>query len=328
MPRRARPTHCALPRSPRCAAALSLLLALFAWGCQGEEDATPNRLPLSGEDTEADTDGALDTTVDPDAVVSACDCLKVGDWYRFDTLAVTALDGQKRHPIVSVLNALWEADIARQELNVLFEVTALDDASVTFRAVNAARLNDDLTQTCLLPYTAVEMVFARQGCALAMTESSSLNIYAGSQSIPKNCGPSLAVPHTIPVYNVKLTMNLSATCDAITDGVVAQAALSELELGSICTCSTAPDQSAEWCCANHDPNNPDPNCPAVSADYQDPNGRCNGCGETFNNLLDLLKQFGALPFKCVAPDGSKAVCLDAKFAGARVPLAPASCVTP
>lgn len=309
-------------------ALLSLVLACCcATACSNELDSTANLFPLNtSADTSVidDTQATTSADADPDAP-DACDCLQVGQWFRFDTLAVAALDDQKRHPIINVLNALWAADIAHLELNVWMEVAAVDGNQVTLRAVNAARLNADISQACLLPYTAIEMVFERQGCAMTMPTAASLNIYAGSESIPKNCGPTLGVKHTIPVSNVQITMNLAEECTKFTDGFVDNAALSETELGNICTCSTSPDQYAEACCANHDPANPDPNCPAVDPAYADPKGRCNGCGEKFNNLFDLLDQFGALSFKCTAPDGGRAACLDAKFTAMRIDQAPDVC---
>ena len=139
-----------------------------------------------------------------------CSCLAVGTWYRFDTLGLTSLDG-KLHPVISALNPLWLADMGIDELNILFEVTEVTQNTLTFRAVNAARVGTD-GDICVLTDTGVTFTFPRDGCTLNASEESGIHVYAGDETHPKNCTTALPVHHAIPVSK---TGQVSLSCPCV-----------------------------------------------------------------------------------------------------------------
>lgn len=294
-----------------------LVLALLVTGavsgaCSNTVDDSQNILP-GGEDLSVpDTVMGTDTGVDGATGSSVCgDCFEVGTWYRFTSLTVESLD-RGDHPLLFILNALWEADIARAELNVLFEVIEADDEHVVVNAMNAARLGQDDGTYCLLPETLFVFDLARDDCELSQSEPAQLNILAGTQDFPKNCALDLPLPNAIPVQDVLLTASMSADCQRLTSGHVPEAALSRDDLGMICTCTTTPDQYAE-------------SCGEFVADYEDDDGRCRGCNDNYINLEAFMLQFQDLEFLCQTADGGDAVCLEAGFEAERIDFTPPTC---
>src|SRR5689334_19832921 len=140
-------------RSP---SSLVLLSALALGACDNPLDTTPNKLPSKDDQ---------DTTVVPDIDETAtCDCLAVGQWFRFDTLALTTIDGEE-HPVLPTLNGLWKSDIEGNELNIMLEVTSVSESEVVMKVVNGARV-DGTQDICELTDTAVTVTFPRDGCHL------------------------------------------------------------------------------------------------------------------------------------------------------------------
>ena len=236
------------------------------------------------------------------------ECPVVGSWYRFTELKVDSLDGKETHPVRPVLNNLWAGDLQRNQLNILFEIKAVDKDQVTIQALNAAWISTAPDDYCLLPETAIEFVFERDGCLFENTTPSGINIFAGSQEIPKNCALSLDVPHTIPVRNVILQAEFSNDCGQILRGSVPSAAIPQAELGQICTCLSP---SLENC------GGPDPS-------FEGNNGECNGCNTAYQSLNRQLSALGDLDFGCEV-NGAPAVCLESSFKADRLNFTPPLC---
>lgn len=296
---------------------LALAALALAAGCANEVDDSENDLlPVTAIDrgiTEPAPDGGAGGDGGPGV---GGGCPATGDVFIFDSLRVTSLAGNPQHGAIAQLNNVWARDIELKELNVLFEVVAADEAGVRVRAVNAARLDDDREGRCVLPHTAIDLDFARDGDRLVMRQPAGVNIYAGSQSIPRNCAPAAEVRHTIPVRDAILEARPSADCGALLDGRAVQAVLYADDLRGICTC-LAPGQPAEQC---------RPLDPGYTSN-PDPNGNdCNGCNSVRRNLETLLIALGggAAGYE-PGPGGRDVVRLQATFSAARLQRIPPAC---
>lgn len=77
-------------------------------GCANPVDETKNIFPTKDATNDngqgADADLTADMAGDASAAAPACDCLKVGDWYRFDTLVLKSIDGDPEHLVIGALN--------------------------------------------------------------------------------------------------------------------------------------------------------------------------------------------------------------------------------
>ena len=311
------------PRARLFSLVLSLLTAAFMGlgGCEpyslGEG---PNRFPAPPDADPLPCEG--DSCPDGGSGGGGCDCLQIGDWYRFDGLTLDSLDGNPSHPARGILNNLWAVDIRTLQLNVLFEITEINGEGsvreVTIRAMNAAYNGDTVETICLLPSTEISFTLAVDGCSFSPISSGGINIYAGSQEIPKNCGPDVVVPHTIPVRNVALGGIFEAGCGRILEGKAPGASLGQLEIGGICTCLASNPEGLE-------------RCEGPASDYQDPAGLCNGCGERYSNLgeqLETLNGGRPLELGCEVDEGDgprPAICLDASFSAERLNFSPMNC---
>ncbi|MCA9537646.1 MAG: hypothetical protein KC620_02085 [Myxococcales bacterium] len=297
----------------------AVVALLITIGCAFDIDETANVLPEASAPDVAAVDAAPDLGDGVDMgdlgpPSPACDdCVQPGDWFRFSRLAVTKLAGSTTG-IVNVLNPLWAGDISRYDLNVLIEVVRVEGRQLELRVVNAARTDTCGGQgICVLPETEVTMLMDRahaDRCRITTAEASSINVYAGNETNPKNCAPALDIPHTIPVRRVQISARMSEDCSRIGDGMVIEAAIPFDELGRICTCSNP--SCAEDCGP--------PDDAFVGAS-------CDGCNANFRNLRDLMNIFagGALSADCPLDDGSPGVCLDAVFDADRLPGPPPTC---
>jgi hypothetical protein len=319
-------------RIPTLALAGLALLGLMA--CENKQETRANVLPVG--------DAVSDTGLPQDATGtgSACDCLQPDQWFRFDSLTLTSLDGGP-HPVIKTLNGLWAVDIDHRELNFYFHVLSVTPTSVKFEVVNGARIEDPqplckcttggdkcdaparTTDTCLLDAkasldTTVPIEFPREGCHLKPSAKAGINVYAGTTTGTKNCAPNLPVKHAIPVRSAVLQAEMANDCQTIEDGLVLDGSFSEVALGQICTCVAT---SAQFTC---------PTCGVVDPKFvPDPkNGddkACGGCNSKYQSLKSLLELFGDLNYTCKAEDGGKAVCLTAAFHGVRIEAPPPSC---
>ena len=311
----------------RLAITLSLCSIVAASGCWNEPDNSYNVLPYTdagcepcegssaGNGATGDGDATSSGATGADAggepgLTGPCSCLAVGDWYRFDSLGLTSLDGEV-HPVIATLNPLWETDMGLNELNILFELTEVAQDSLTVRAVNGARVGEE-GDICVLEETGVTFRFPRNGCTLEGSDESAINVYAGDEEHPKNCTTVLPVPHAIPVEKVILEAQVSDSCDAITDGNVLSGVIGEAELLSTCTCLLLGGDLSDA-------------CGALDPTYEGEDGLCKGCNDTYINLEELLMSFGALEYKCETGGGGKAVCVDGYFSAYRLSASPPSC---
>lgn len=299
---------------------IALTLLTLAAGCSFDVDETANLLPeprpvqpdmAPAPDAAAMTgDGAADADP-PDAcvpAVGACDCIQVGDWYRFTRLEPTSLGGDARHPLVLTLRNLWARDIERYELNVIFVVTAVEGDRISLRVMNAARGELGTGEICRLPETAVDLDFVRDPCdpcRVRMERPQRINIYAGTPAIPRNCAPRLDVLHAIPVTDIQLEAQIAPDCSSLTEGYAENAGIPARALPEICTC---PGTSG-----------PAEMCGDIDPGFDD--GACNGCNENYQNLQNLMVALNGgrpMPTDC-GEAGDPAVCIDAAFDGERWP---------
>lgn len=277
------------------ACTVSILLLAGALGCASPVDTSENRLPsvssqpIDGDTTESDT-------TQGETSGGACDCLTVGRWYRFDSLVLTSIDG-KDHPVIATLNGLWGADIVALELDILLAVKAVSATSVTMSVMNGARI-DGTQDICSLTDSAIEIVFPRSGCSLEASAESAFNVYAGTETYPKNCSTTLPVKHAIPVSRARLEGTLSDDCGAILSGKVPSGGLGQSQLDEVCTCLLLPGQPAE-------------KCGALDASFADTT--CVGCNAKYQPLGGLLRAFGEPDWLCQTEDGKPAACLTADF---------------
>lgn len=305
-----------------CLPALGLALAVMAGACDFNLDETANRFP-DARVAEPDaappppdvgppcepTDGAADCAVPPACEVPAetCDCIAVGEWYRFTSLFPTSLGGDMRHPLVLTLKNLWATDINRFELNVMFQVTAIEGDRLTVLAMNAARGELDTGEVCTLPETIEELYFVRDPCdpcIVRMERPQQIHIYAGTPEIPRNCAPALPTRHAIPVTRIQLEARISPDCSTLSDGRATGAGIPAPDLARICTCPGT--------------NGPVENCEPIDPAHA--GGGCDGCNRNFQNLETLMVALnGGRPMatECPGDDGVPGVCIDASFTAAR-----------
>lgn len=305
----------------RTLAPLALALVAMAGGCDFPIDETLNRFPDVGRldadlaDATPDRGPATDGGPEVDAMVETCDCIAVGEWYRFTSLFPTSLGGDTRHPLVFTLKNLWAKDIERFELNVLFQVTAVEGDRLTVTALNAARGELGTGEVCNLPETAVDLFFVRDPvdpCIVRMERPQKIHIYAGTPELPRNCAPTLPVRHAIPVSRIQLEARISPDCATLTEGKAIGAGIPEPDLANICTC---PGVSG-----------PVEDCEPIDPGFV--GGGCDGCNANFQNLRALMIALnGGRPIdpQCPDEDGVPGVCIDASFTAARFDMNPPVC---
>ena len=289
---------------------MSALAALSS--CDREIEVKPNVLPMAKPvdmappvtPDEGTPSGDMGPQVDPCA-----DCLEVDTWYRFDTLALEALDGGP-HPVIALLNNFWRTDVNNHVLNVLFEVRAIEGDQVTIGAMNAAWVSEAENDYCLLPSTAIDFIFTRQGCGIINADPAGINIYAGSVEIPKNCSPAGSdAENAIPVRDVILSGEFSSDCSVISNGAVQSAAIKRSALETTCTC------------LNGDLDG----CVGLNPDFSGNNfDECQGCNETYQSLSRQLNAIRQLDWNCEV-DGEEAVCIEAGFSATRLDFTPPVC---
>ncbi len=279
----------------------AILLALCLAGCENDVDNSENLLQHPDA-------GVIDASL-IDAGEGLCPA--VGTWYVFDTLVITEIAGDQMHGAIGSLNTIWADDISKKQLNILFEVTESTEGALRVRAMNAARLDDDLEDWCRVPATMVEIAFNRAGDMLSMTEEAGINIYAGSESIPKICAPGVSPTHTIPVREALLEARLEGNCSRFAEGVATKAVLMGNDLRQVCSC-LIPNSTASQC-GEIDPNYVGTfNCP--------------GCNNLHRNLHALLGGFtGGEPDYEVGDDGLERLPIKATFTAVRLDSAPPEC---
>ena len=287
--------------------ALGLMVAVAA--CSNPVDTSRNNLPWDGYSAPSGPD------IPPcDAGVAGCDCITVGDWYRFDTLALTSITGDNEHSVMDVLNPIWEGDIEKRELNILFEVLEVTDQFVRVRGANGARLdNEDYVDAsvCLLADTDIELTFPRTGCSMCDSNATPFNVYAGGVTYPKNCAPNAAQPNVIPVEAAVLNGLVDEGCERMA-GTVPAGLLARAALDLVCACLLLTGGGAE-------------ECGELDASY-DSEGLCVGCNPTYKSLSLLLESFGLdIVWDTKAADGLDGATLTAAWSAYQLDAAPSPC---
>lgn len=282
----------------------ALMVAVALWGCTNDLDDTPNRLLLAD----------AEVVVELDAAPGAQACVPaVGSWFAFDTLGVVSLSGDTNHGAIPNLNSIWAGDIAKKQLNILFEVLEASETGLRVRAINAARKDDDPDDWCLVPYTATELHFVRDGQDLEMDTQAGINIYAGSESIPKTCSPGGDPRNTIPIREARLKGRLTNDCERIVEGTTVEAVMFAEALETICNC-LAPNATAEA-------------CGALNPEFESLVPGCDGCNISHANLARILQSLTPPGTTLVVPgeDGKGRIHLEAFFTAARLTETPQSC---
>ncbi len=310
-----------MARSLRTALAL-IVIAGLTWACDNTTDSSsnftelPKGLSVGGVADEGPADPG---TVDPGPpvdtggvdvpVASPCDCMKVGDWYRFTRLQITSVDKNPEHTIIELLNSLWSGDIARGELNIYFQVKRVEAGEIEFEAVTAARVRSP-GDVCDTPDL-----------------TNSINAYAGDPTHPKNCAPDAEVTNAIPVSNAKLSTTIEPGCGVL-HGKVLTAGLRQSALCEVCTCTTlgCGVQCDELDASYFKARNPNDKNLAVCTQTN----MCTGCNSKYQPLMGLLNQLSVKPsdkltFKCVSATGEPAVCITADFDAEKVDFVPLDC---
>ncbi len=304
--------------------AAALLLSLATPACENEVDRSLNKMPPGvggGASADASDSGSTpeaDPGGDAAAAGSCRDCLVPGTYYRFDVLALTSIDSNPAHPLVDVLNNLWVADIERHELNVMFRVKEIVGDKVHFVALNAAR-QQATGEMCLLPATEVSVILPLEGCNFKDSEKTSINIYAGDETHPKNCSTTRTPKHAIPITEVILTARMTPDCGEIKDGDVITGGMPQAAIGKICTCTLPNMEDHADACGELDPD-------FVESSSSNP---CPGCNAKYQNLLKLLRAFspGGLNAACDDGFGNPSVCIGARFNAYRLDFTPPVCQT-
>ena len=280
--------------------------------CTNPVDTNANHIPLLSDDT-----GAADACEGDGCAPQACDCLQVGDMYRFTSLQLTNVDGDPDFAVIPVLNSLWQMDIDNFELNFMVRISKLTADEVEVVVTNGARVGDT-KQPCLLPQTAATLTFPRKGCDLLNSKTGSMNVYAGSQQHPKNCGylnnttPKIGADHAIPIRGVVLKATVSPDCKTIDNGFVVEGSFSKAALDHLCTCQTTPGQSSDVCITPQ---------PSPADGNALPVGDCSLCGNNWQSLGGLLTAFAGdagLKYGCTSDIGGKSVCMGATFAAKKI----------
>jgi hypothetical protein len=284
-------------------AVVSAVSVLSLAGCENPTDASENKLPYQSR-VEAVEEVATEVSE------TGCDCLTVGRWYRFDTLALTSID-KGDHPVMATLNGLWEADIAGNELNILMEISAVSATEVKAKIRNGARI-DESPNICAIASSTIDVTFPRTGCRLDASSESAFNVYAGTETFPKNCSTTLPVKHAIPVSRAQLEGVISEDCGSIIAGKVPAGGLGQAELGQTCTCLVLPGAPAS-------------DCGALEPDFADT--ACVGCNSKYQPLSQLLQAFGEVKWLCQTDSGQPAACLTADFTAVALPAAMPACAS-
>lgn len=279
---------------------LVLTSAAAVVACDNPVDTSENKLPYLSE---------RETVEETEVVASGdCACLAPGLVFRFDKLEVTNINGDQ-NPVIETLNGLWKSDIEHRELNILVELTDVADDEVKAKVYNAARI-DDTSDICMLADTTVDVTFPRAGCELQISSTASFNVYAGTETYPKNCSTTLPTKHVIPVSDARLQGVVANDCSAIMAGAVPSGALAQADVGKVCTCLLLSGGEAK-------------DCGELDPQYTN-NGKCVGCNASYQPLDGLLDAFQVDSAACRTADDRPAACLAAAWTAVAVPK-PESC---
>ena len=293
--------------------------ALLSIACEMENeiDESQNILPMiAGQMAGTETAGTATAgneqggeTEGGDRNENQCtDCAQVGTWYRFTSLGLEAIDNGP-HPVIAVLNSLWSADVNSHSLNVLFEIRAVDGDQITMGAMNAAWVSEAEDDYCVMPETAIEFIFTQNACNMSNTVPAGINIYAGSQEIPKNCSPQGEATNAIPVRDVLLSADFAPDCGSIVNGTVRSAAIKRSALENTCSC-LSPVLSS---------------CQGIDPNFEGNNfGECGGCNQRYSSLSRQLNSIQELTWECEV-DGEQSVCIEASFEASRLSFTPPQC---
>jgi len=261
----------------------------------------------------------------------------VDDWYRFDVLALTALSGavideDGESLLMNQLNGLWVADIARDQLNILFTVTAVTDTAVELELVSGARVGgegfcqiDATRVTLTLPIVADDPATDENEAQLGPSQSSSMSVFAGSIAAPKNCSASGGL-HAIPVENATVVARCNEDTGVVSGDI--EGALTETALKTTCTCiaDLGNDEIlSDEACGTLDTS-------GESTDAS-PCGSCVGQKEgsslpfaQLSSLIPTLNGGGDIEYPCTGADGTtKATCIGASYSATKLDSAPPLC---
>ena len=284
-------------------------LCIVALGCANDTDDSPNIFPDTSSATVTDVGGGPDTGSD----TSGCrSCLQAGDWYKFDSLVVTSICGDPQHGALETLKTLWAADIAKDELAIVFEVVSVG-TELVIKARSAAR--NPSGGICLVSGTDSVLEAPQTGCGIDDSKETQITVYSGSVASPKLCAPKLPV-HGIPLDKIVLRGTHTGDCSGGAGDVLSgtlSGVLAEEDLGKICSCLVGDDSLSDVGCGVPEPG------------YKSFDGSCDDCNGHFANLKNLLVGFGGCVFDQQHSDGRSAAGLVASFSAKRISGGPPAC---
>ncbi len=226
----------------------ALIPALSFLGCWVGETPTPELR-------------ALEAGVGGETLSEICECSQEsgeggatgleGRVYRFTQMVI-----EDPPALASTLNALWEGDLEAQILNVLFQVITAEPSQLRYpareiqlnalsgwRTPSSILLEEgvEVQSFCGLPGTEAEISLepadeCSGDCRVRTVGHGGLNFFAGSQEEPINCAPHLAVPHAIPIVQVKARFNFDENCGRLIGGSLT-ACMAREEANKLCFCA-------------------------------------------------------------------------------------------
>ncbi len=230
-----------------------------------------------------------------------CDCLQGapegagetgldGRVYRFTEMRI-----EEPYALAGLLNDLWENDIDKHILNVMFVIgrarpseTGYPLHDATLDAASGWRDPPELVldegqaveSYCVLPGTRSPMTLVPKTdcsgkCEVETQGRGELNFFAGSMDAPLNCSPDLEVPNSIPVRQVEASFVFDDDCTRIIHGRLT-ACLRRDEAMRICMCLRMPPDFDYTCTMAESPDMPELGDEPTATELND---YCSACGD-------------------------------------------------
>lgn len=193
----------------------------------------------------------------------ACLCDLPGRAFRIRTLRVTGPTvptAPNPAALPEFLNAVWEEDVRRYLLNVLFRVDAVDAAAGTLTLVGGSAWHDvalDALPGPGEPVTVVPTVYhllpgasapftvqLDGGCRFALASAApTVPFHSGPEDHPLTC-TATALGDAVPLRAFAPAATVDAACAGFVSGTF-QACLRQVDADQVCTWGPAPDYS-DW----------------------------------------------------------------------------------
>ena len=174
---------------------------------------------------------------------------------------LTRLEIDEPEELATLLNTIWNTDILRNVVNVLFVVTDFEEGTaaafnrITFKVgpgwrspheeLSIPPADGDPSESmvdsyCMLEGYDVDMSvkpYHVHQCVFKTEEAGALYFHTGPLDNPIVCAPELEPPNSIPIQNLKVRLALNENCDGFTDGHL-EGCIAVDEANKICMCLT------------------------------------------------------------------------------------------